>query len=67
MIKEPTSEQIDKTVIDVILRNGEVYRAKDITKTPFGEHEQVVAFWHDGAIMMFPMDVVQSVRLYFDN
>ena len=31
--------------INVILRDGTKYLAKDITEQPFGEYERMVGFW----------------------
>jgi hypothetical protein len=60
MIKMPESDQF---VINVKLKNGELFRQKDITNAPMGEHERWVSFWNDGKIRAYPAEDVKYYEL----
>lgn len=61
MIKDPSD--LKRMTITVKLRNGQLFANKDTTARPFGESERVVAFWQDGVIRTYPMDLVEYVEL----
>jgi hypothetical protein len=51
-------------VIDVHLKNGEKFIAKDIPMEPFGKYERMVSFWHDDKVVVYPLTDVEKVVLY---
>jgi len=64
MIREP--ENTDKVQVTVITTDGKVYAKRDTTSCPFGQNEQVVAFWDDSGLITLPMTQVKSVTLHFE-
>lgn len=53
-----------KLKISVYLRSGSTYLAKDIPINPFGDNFQAVSFWHEGQLMIYPMEMVDHCILY---
>lgn len=56
--------KIEVLVVDVHLKNGKKFSAKDIPPKLFGECETVVSFWHDDQIVIYPMTEVEKVVMY---
>lgn len=44
--------------------SGEAYLAKDIPQSPFGNAFEIVSFWADNKLMVFPMDMIDHCELY---
>lgn len=61
-VENPTSFKMN-----VKLKNGREYLGKDMVPRPFGEHDRVVAFLHEGAVMVFPLADVECVQMYLDS
>lgn len=57
-----------KLKISVYLRElpkgGTHYLAKDVPNRPFGETFRTVSFWHQGQLMVFPMEMIDHCILY---
>lgn len=49
--------------INVKLKTGELFKNKDITNTPMGEHERWVSFWHNGNVRAYPYQDVEYYEL----
>ncbi len=64
MIKTMTTNNL---TISVTLKNGSKYENKDIPEAPFGQHDRVVSFWHEDAILVFPMSEVSSIEIRKGN
>lgn len=65
MIRMPDMKR--NVSITVKLKNGEIYKNKDITNQPFGEHNIVVSFWHDDKLRAYPIDDVEYYELFFEE
>ncbi len=60
MIREPETEQFK---ISVYFKSGKACLDKDTTSKPFGDHMNVVTFWDDDSIHIYPMDQIDHVEL----
>lgn len=65
MLREVKNRENAK--INVDLKDGRKFLGKDIHSKPFGDYERVVSFWDGDALMVFPMDQVKEVALYFES
>jgi len=54
----------DNLVMDVKLKNGEIFKGCDITTSLLGQHEQMVSIWVGDKIRMFPMCDVEFCEMY---
>lgn len=67
MIKSFTAEELENLKINVVLKSGKSFLGKDVPPKPLGEHERVISFWDDNAIMCFPMEQVLYFSLYTET
>ena len=62
MIKDPSNTAT--LTLTVKLRNGETFTGVDTTSRAFGETEKVVAFWLDGKVRIYPMELVEYIEMH---
>ncbi len=60
MIRIPENRQL---LMNVKLKSGEMFENKDITDSPFGEHERLVCFWNGDKIRVYPMHDIEYLEL----
>lgn len=60
MIRMP---ETDEFTINVKLKTGTEFLKRDVTNQPFGDHGNVVSFWHGDAIRMYPLVDVEYVEV----
>jgi len=65
MIKE--AENAETIRINVVLKDGTEFLAKDIPAQPLGEHETLVSFWHRGVLRIHPMSEVKYFEFTFEK
>ena len=61
MIKDPANT--DTLTLTVKLRNGETFTGVDTPSRPFGDNDKLVAFWLDGKVRIYPMDLVEYIEM----
>lgn len=54
----------DDLKMNVAMKDGREFFGCDVAPKPQGEAERVVAFWHEGAIRMVPLQDVLHVDFY---
>ncbi len=65
MIKEPNF--LENPKISVFLRDGRSFLNKDITSKPFGDYEQMIAFWDGDKVVGIPLALVDHYEFSFGN
>lgn len=67
MIKEPTSEQLDRLTLNVYLKDGREFLGCDTTVRPFGDNSTSVAFWQEESLYIVSMTEVKEVVMVFPS
>lgn len=62
-----TFTNLNNLRINVRLKNGDIYIGHDIPENPFGDHSNLVSFWLENRVKIFPMSEVSSISLYEEN
>ena len=63
MIVDP--KETNDVTITVALKGGRVFTGKDVPRKPFGDHDNIVSFWMDGALVVYAMKDVDHAELIF--
>ena len=64
MVRNP--ENMNNIQLTIETLDGEVYAKRDTTSQPFGQTEQVVAFWDNKNVVTIPMHQVKKVIMHFE-
>ena len=43
---------------------GEAFLKKDMPSQPFGDNFEIVSFWVEDKLMIYPLDMIEHVELY---